>query len=125
MKYKHFSEAELTCQCGCGQQLMNPSFMFLVEELRERVGFALPVSSAYRCPEHNNNVSKSGYDGPHTTGRAIDLRVSHEKSYQVLRIAMSMGFTGIGVNQKGDGRFIHLDDLSGAPNRPRPHVWSY
>jgi hypothetical protein len=33
-----------------------------------------------------------------------------------------MGFTGIGVQQKGSRRFIHLDVLQ---NPPRPNVWSY
>jgi hypothetical protein len=32
---------------------------------------------------------------------------------------MAMGFTGIGVNQKGAGRFLHLDTRQGAM------VWSY
>jgi hypothetical protein len=30
-----------------------------------------------------------------------------------------MGFKGIGVQQKGAGRFIHLDD------REDPAIWSY
>jgi len=35
---------------------------------------------------------------------------------------MDMNFKGIGVQQKGAGRFIHLDDWA-SPNRPT--VWSY
>jgi hypothetical protein len=31
-------------------------------------------------------------------------------------------FTGIGIQQKGGARFIHLDDLTGVG---RPTVWSY
>jgi hypothetical protein len=38
---------------------------------------------------------------------------------------MKMGFSGIGVSQKGDSRFIHLDDLEDSNERPRPWVWSY
>ena len=34
-------------------------------------------------------------------------------------------FTGIGVNQKGDSRFIHIDDIESTQKRPRPWVWSY
>jgi zinc D-Ala-D-Ala carboxypeptidase len=96
-----------------------------VEKLRDRLGFALPVTSAYRCPEYNNRVSGTGRSGPHTTGRAIDLGVSHSRALELLRMALAMGFTGIGIKQHGQGRFIHLDDLPNAEGQPRSHIWSY
>lgn len=100
-------------------------FMDKVEQLRVSVGFALPVSSAARCPTHNARVSSTGRTGPHTTGRAIDLVVDRKKAYMVLAAALKMGFTGIGVQQKGTGRFIHIDDLPDAEGQPRPTTWSY
>jgi hypothetical protein len=42
-----------------------------------------------------------------------------------MRLALAKGFTGIGVQQKGGGRFIHLDNLPNGPGQPRPTVWSY
>ena len=36
-----------------------------------------------------------------------------------------VGFTGIGVNQKGGARFLHLDTIESSPARPRPTIWSY
>lgn len=96
-----------------------------VEALRVAVGFPMRVTSAARCPAHNARVSGTGRTGPHTTGRAIDLGVSHGQAHAVLSKALEMGFTGIGVQQKGGGRFIHLDDLPNAPGQPRPTVWSY
>jgi zinc D-Ala-D-Ala carboxypeptidase len=44
---------------------------------------------------------------------------------EMIRMALSVGFTGIGVKQHGAGRFIHLDDLPNAEGQPRPHLWSY
>jgi len=117
----HFSKAELTCKCGCGM-LPQADFMNKVEQLRLTVGFALPVTSAARCPDHNARVSGTGRTGPHTTGRAIDLGVSGPQAHAVLSAALAMGFTGIGVAQKGAGSFIHIDDLTGPR---RPFVWSY
>lgn len=97
-------------------------FMEKIEELRVRVGFSLPVTSAARCPTHNNKTSKTGLQGPHTTGMAIDLGVDRKNAYIVLKTALEMGcFTGIGVNQKGSGRFIHLDTIQDG----RPTIWSY
>lgn len=120
----HFSKLELACKCGCGF-LPAQDFMDKVELLRMTVGFPLAVTSAARCPDHNAKVSGTGRTGPHTTGRAIDFGVLGSQAHAVLAAALRMGFTGIGVAQKGDGRFIHIDDLPNGPGRPRPCVWSY
>ena len=120
----HFRMSELACRCGCGG-LPKQDFMDKVEKLRDRLGFPLTVTSAYRCPEYNNRVSGTGRSGPHTTGRAIDLGVSHGRALEALRMALAAGFTGFGIKQHGQGRFIHLDDLPNAEGQPRPHIWSY
>lgn len=102
---------------------MDNGFMFKMVELRRACGFPLRVTSAYRCPERNKEVSSTGLTGPHTTGKAIDIAVDREQAYIVLYHAFKLGFTGIGVKQKGSSRFIHLDwNLEG---KPRPTVWSY
>ena len=116
----HFKKAELACKCGCGM-LPAQSFMDKVETLRLAFGKPMPVNSAARCPFHNANVSGTGADGPHTTGRAIDLGVRGADAFEVVRLALLLGFTGIGVAQKGASRFIHIDDLVTG----RPTIWSY
>lgn len=121
---KYFTNEELECSC-CGKNLMQSDFMEKVEEMREALGFPFIVSSAYRCPDHNSVVSKTGRNGPHTSGRAIDIRCSHERAFEIISNAKRFGFTGVGVKQKGEGRFIHLDDLTERSNRPRPTTWSY
>lgn len=118
----HFTKEELACKCGCGM-LPQQDFMNKVEKLRNSLGFSLPVSSAARCPTYNAKVSGTGTTGPHTTGRAIDFAVDRQKAYMLLVAALNSGFTGIGVQQKGSGRFIHIDDLPF--NAGRPTVWSY
>lgn len=120
----NFKKAELACKCGCGM-LPAQDFMDKVQQLRERFGKSLTVTSAARCPDHNARVSGTGRTGPHTTGRAIDFAILGADALTVLKIALDMGFTGIGVNQKGGGRFIHIDDLPNGPGCPRPFVWSY
>jgi len=101
-------------------------FMAKVERLREAWGKPMVVTSGARCPKWNAVVSKTGEAGPHTTGRAIDFAVDRGEAYRLLALAFSLGlFTGIGVNQKGGGRFLHFDDLPDAPGQPRPTLWSY
>lgn len=116
----HFSNEELTCKCGCGM-LPKPEFMAKIEKLRVAYGMPLKVTSAARCPDHNAKVSGTGRAGPHTTGRAIDFAVERAQAHKLAKLAFEQGFTGIGFQQKGTGRFIHIDDLIDG----RPAVWSY
>ena len=121
---KYFTEDELKCS-HCGKSGMNESFMNKIEVLREQLGFPFPVNSAYRCPEHPIEARKSS-PGAHATGHAIDIGVSRKQGYELVEAAMkSEKFKGIGINQKGNSRFIHLDDIENSPTRPRPTIWSY
>lgn len=123
---KYFSPKELKCKCGtCNSDgsEMSESFMRKMDVIRELCGFPLIVTSAYRCPAYNAKVSSTGENGPHTTGHAIDIKVSHEQAFIFLKIALAQKMTGVGVQQKGASRFIHVDDLA-APY-PRPRIWSY
>ena len=47
------------------------------------------------------------------------------RALEIISKARDFGFTGIGVNQKGNARFIHLDISKDSQGRPRPHIWSY
>jgi uncharacterized protein YcbK (DUF882 family) len=105
--------------------LPREDFMERIEKLRIRYGKPMRVTSAARCPEYNAAVSSTGGKGPHTTGRAIDIGVDRGDAYMVLKLALEAGFTGIGVAQKGSGRFMHLDDLLNDEGQPRPTIWSY
>ena len=103
---------------------MNEDFMAKVEFLRHELGFPFKVTSAYRCKDHPIEAKKV-VPGAHTSGRAIDIAVRGEEAHQLLKKAFSMGIGGIGVNQKGASRFIHLDDLDQSDSHTRPWVWSY
>ena len=101
-----------------------------LQELRTRTGFGLTVSSGYRDKTHPieaEKISKSGNGGAHTTGKAVDLKVARDKAYMVLLHALNLNFTGIGVAQTGEARFLHLDNIQPEDNFhvPRPTVWSY
>lgn len=116
--------SEFDCQ-HCRANKMDLVFLEQLDELRHMYGKPLVVTSGYRCPEHNAKVSSTGLTGPHTTGRAADLRVDRAEALHLLKLALALGFTGIGVNQKGGGRFLHVDNLPNAPGQPRPTLWSY
>lgn len=121
MTYVFFSNHELSCR-HCGLNHMNDAFMQKLVRMRTELDFPFPLSSAYRCPTYNNTVSSTGFNGPHTTGRAVDIMVSGKQAFDIVSRAAEFGFTGIGVKQKGANRFIHLDDLD---IDLRPWIWSY
>lgn len=123
---KHFSRAEFACKCGCGENKIADDFVAKLNVLCAEVPEAIVVTSGYRCPTHNAAVSKTGLTGPHTTGRAADLALQGRRAVELLTLALAGGqFTGFGLNQKGAGRFLHLDDLPNAAGQPRPHCWTY
>lgn len=123
--YRFFSREELQCKCGCGG-IPQDDFIRKLDTLRQTCGFPLPVTSGYRCPDYNAKVSGTGKTGPHTTGRAVDIAVNRAEAYQLVGHAMfSANMSGIGLQQKGSARFVHLDDLPNAEGQPRPTVWSY
>ena len=124
MSFKYFTDSELRCS-HCQQNRMDGYFMEKIEALREELGFPFIVTSAYRCPRHPIEARKK-LSGAHSTGQAIDLAVHGENAYRLLSGALRAGFTGIGVNQKGNSRFIHLDNIkSSEGSRLRPWIWSY
>lgn len=126
MKYFNYSEFDQHGDPGSGAANMNQGFLDMLDVLREKVGFPLIVTSGYRSPAYNDSVSTTGTTGPHTTGKAVDLAVAGHQAHAVLKAALELGFTGIGVSQKGTSRFIHLDILAnGEHGAPRPWVWSY
>lgn len=122
-RWPNFTEYEFRCRCGCGRADMVPEFLDRLQSVRNEFG-PMVISSGFRCPEYNAKISSTGKDGPHTTGRAVDVLVSGWKAAQLTALAVKNGFTGIGWSQRGlrEKRFVHIDDLS---NESRPATWSY
>jgi zinc D-Ala-D-Ala carboxypeptidase len=120
-RWPHFSRAEMQCK-GDGVCRMSPAFMDVLEAIRADFGAPLSVMSGYRSPDYNAKVSHTGLTGPHTLGLAIDIAIRGQDAHRLLKIALAHGITGIGVAQKGEGRFLHLDMVE---TGTRPWCWSY
>lgn len=118
----HFSLAELACHCGCG--LVPPAdFIAELERLRTAFDRPMPINSGARCARYNQIVSTTGAVGPHTIG-AVDVAIESKDAFDLVKLALEMGWTGIGLRQKGTGRFVHLDRVSD-DRHPRPRFWNY
>lgn len=120
--YKYFSknDTKIQCRCGCGKGLddMDQEFMHRLDAAREQAGVPFRITSGFRCGKHNNKVSSTGFNGPHTTGKAIDIRAhSPRNRYLVLKALIDQGFHRLGVART----FIHVDATDNDPEV----IWNY
>lgn len=129
--FKNFSESEFACRghalglCDCGGRAdMRDRFMDSLQQIRNGYARPMVITSGFRCPDYNAQISTTGRTGPHTKGRAADIKVSGSNTYHLMGSAYALDMRGIGLKQHGPmaGRYMHLDDLGG---RTRPRVWSY
>jgi zinc D-Ala-D-Ala carboxypeptidase len=124
-KYPYFSQKELESP-DTNEHKMSKIFMTKLIALREDYNAPMVISSGYRTPDHNEKVSSTGRTGPHTSGKAVDVVVNRGEAHKLLTLALDHGFSGIGIKQNGEGRFLHLDNLEDYETLgPRPTIWSY
>tara|TARA_B110000503_G_C6936685_1_gene325120 strand:+ start:219 stop:614 length:396 start_codon:yes stop_codon:yes gene_type:complete len=123
--WKYFTKEELKCK-GTDECFMNEEFMKQLHRLREDYARPMRITSGYRDVSYNTVIGGSP-NSAHILGQAVDVAVSGNLAYDLIRMAMLHGFTGIGVAQRGpqNKRFIHIDNIVNSDTSPRPTVWSY
>ena len=117
--FPDFTEAEFRCR-HTGRCEMHPEFMRKLQHLRSVFGKPMVITSGFRDPSHPVEASKRA-GGEHTTGRAADIAIQGPDALRLIKLAADLGFTRVGVQQKGAGRIIHLGD---SPDFPAG-IWSY
>ena len=122
--YPNFTKEEFDCQ-QTGVNKMQHSFMAKLQALRTAYGKPLRITSGYRDYEHSIEKRKPKKNGAHPTGKACDISIDRGNAYELLKLALELGFTGIGFKQHGGGRFLHLDTIENNADQPRPTIWSY
>lgn len=115
----HFTEEEFMCKCGCGEVRMHPQTVERIIAFRREWGKPIYVTSGYRCMNHpiERDKPESTILRPHVVGNAFDSPIKNPDRREYVRLAIILGFTGIGVYPWG----IHLDDISVGQHRPA--VW--
>lgn len=117
----YFSVKELSCKC-CGTYNFNELTLKRLNQLRYELGHPIFINSGYRCKAYNDKI---GATQTHASGQAVDIKIRGSKAHKMIAKAIEIGFTGIGVNQKGANRYVHIDDLQGSDDIYRPTIWSY
>ena len=116
----NFTPDEFRCSC-CNRLEISSDIMDLLQKARNDLG-PLQITSAYRCPDHNNSVSSTGENGPHTTGMAVDIHVSNSQHRKKLIDYFAKKVTGLGVAKT----FLHIDLLTPENGfEMRPNAWKY
>ena len=118
--WENFKPEELSCS-HCGELKINSDLMDLLQEARGVLG-PLSLNSAYRCSTHNAAVSKTGANGPHTTGKAVDIAVRDSQHRKQLIEYFAPKVQGLGIAKS----FIHIDLLYEEDGfEMRPNSWVY
>ena len=114
-KFKYFKIEDFDCQ-ETGENQMSPEFLNMLDILRENAGFPFVITSGYRSPNHSIEAKKEKA-GTHAQGIAADIKVnSGAERMIIVKEALALGFTGIGVAKT----FIHVDI-----RKTTPVVWTY
>ena len=119
-KWKNFNLDEFKCKCGCDHVSIHSDLLDLLQTARNILG-PIQITSAFRCPEHNDKVSSTGLSGPHTTSKAVDIHVSNSQHRKELIDYFAPKVTGLGIAKT----FIHIDILSPEELSHRPNCWLY
>ena len=124
-RWPNFSFAEMACR-ETGECVLDGALMDALQRVRAICG-PLTVTSGYRSPRHSKEAAKGRSGGPHTLGKAADIRCAGTQAFEILHTALDEGFTGIGIDQRGEDRFLHLDVITHLDDFPatRPTIWSY
>ena len=97
--------------------------MLMMQELKDQMQGPLRLCIDRRSDHHNDRLStaKNKKNEVHTLGQASNILISGERAMLLFQKARQVGFSEIGLSQKGKytSRFLHLDTL------PRKALFRY
>jgi uncharacterized protein YcbK (DUF882 family) len=103
---KNFKSDEFKCKCGCGVDGVKQVVVDKLQEIRDKVGFPLKITSGYRCPKHN--LAIGGAKGSkHMTGQAVDIWIKDLSPSQKFALVghSFCEFQGVGIGET----ILHVD----------------
>lgn len=110
---RNFRYSEFACP-DCGKNRgVDPHFIYLLQNLRDKIGKAIYISKGggLRCKKYNRKIG--GYrNSPHCFGMAADIHAKNMSLIQLAKEAKDIGFTRVGLYKT----FIHIDTYSARPS---------
>lgn len=110
---RFISPGETRCRCGgkyCNgfPVIPNRVTLELADDLRERGGGPLYISSFIRCRQHNANQPGSAVNSKHLYGKALDFFIEGLSGQQLLALAQADPRTNYAYII-GNGPYVHVD----------------
>lgn len=104
---KYFKPAEFTrCTPSCKIDDMDPTFLDLLDKVRETAGIPLVLNCAYRSKAWDLAKGRTG-NSAHTRGKAVDIRCTTSTNrLKIVKAAILCGIRRIGIGKN----FVHLDN---------------
>jgi len=119
VEYPSFTKAEFECRFT-GKCEMQPTFMEVLQSIRDDFGKPMVITSGYRHWTHPVEARKGHTTGEHTRGTCADIACSDSRTrYELVALALKYGVTRIGIAKT----FVHLG--IGAPGLPLRVIWEY
>ena len=112
---KNFRVREFRSKDGADPIIIDPALVTVLQQLRDRVGRPVVITSGYRTPSHNRSVGGAAYS-QHLYGTAADIQVSGVTPKTLAKHAEAIlpDTGGIGIYTWG----IHVD------TRPTKARWN-
>jgi hypothetical protein len=114
-KVRHFKAADFI-----HPELLRPSMIYLLDEVRDRCGFAISISSSFRSPEHNAATPGAAADSSHVPASQDNLYsgldiythsgkpITPRELFLIVKHSLDVGYTRIGLYK--DMLHVHLDN---------------
>lgn len=108
----HFEPREMASRLN-GSLLVDMDFMKWLDTVRREFGQPMVVSSGYRTPAHQEQLT-GRKTGAHVDGQAADILVpTAELAYRLVEVVMHHTVHGIGVDLRPSvprgSHYVHLD----------------
>ena len=117
----HFKSNEFECKCGCGQDKVDPSFLWKLNLARDYAGIAFVINSGCRCEQRNKDAGGSQYSDhlclPACEGADVKAGTSDIR-FRIINASLQAGFKRIGIAKT----FLHLGNRG---NNPMNVIWVY
>lgn len=101
----NFAMHEVECNCGCGQKIVQPKLVYILQAARTRAGIPFHITSWNRCTKYNAKI-KGAVLSAHIKGFAVDIKAEDSLTrFKVIRSLLIVGAPRLKVY----GGHIHVD----------------
>lgn len=101
---EHFTLKEFQCNDGSPIVLVHFLLPQLLEQIRERIGAPIQITSAFRTPSHNRAIGGAEHSY-HLSGFAADISSKAATPSRIAEVAASLGAGGVAAYSS----FCHVD----------------